>query len=221
MLSKQIATLGSITIGVIILASSLLLRRRKPSCRPVPLLGADEITVGDKEDIDAPGLSNRVLRKAETVIRGRTSRIIIVIERCTDDHNYTAIIRTAEALGIQHIWLVDPVISATDSPGGSLAPRRSQFMGVTWHEKELKWVAQLTSGGHTIPLGKFDKEDDAARSYDVAAGVAVNFPDAEDENEYDANHDEHGMFARMAAEWVTLREFKSTRDCINALRADR
>jgi hypothetical protein len=49
----------------------------------------------------------RVLRKAETVLCRRTSSIILVIERCTAIHNYTALIRTAEALGIQHVWLVD------------------------------------------------------------------------------------------------------------------
>jgi tRNA G18 (ribose-2'-O)-methylase SpoU len=30
------------------------------------------------------------------------------VERCTNDHNYSAIIRTAEALGVQHLWLVEP-----------------------------------------------------------------------------------------------------------------
>ena len=61
------------------------------------------------EDADCAGLPNRLLRKAETAIQGRTSRILAVIERCTDEHNYSAVIRTAEALGVQHIWLVDPV----------------------------------------------------------------------------------------------------------------
>ena len=63
----------------------------------------------DPNDADAAGLPNRLLRKAETAIRGRTSRILCVIERCTDQHNYSAVIRTCEALGVQHIWLVDPV----------------------------------------------------------------------------------------------------------------
>ena len=60
-------------------------------------------------DFDRPELADRLLRKAETAIRGRTSRILCVIERCTDEHNYSAVIRTCEALGVQHIWLVDPV----------------------------------------------------------------------------------------------------------------
>jgi len=66
------------------------------------------------EDIDAEGLPDRLFRKAETAIQGRTTRILAVIERCTDEHNYSAIIRTAEALGVQHIWLIDPVVSEHD-----------------------------------------------------------------------------------------------------------
>ena len=67
---------------------------------------ADAMT---EPDFDRPDLADRLLRKAETAIRARTSRILCVIERCTDEHNYSAVIRSCEALGVQHIWLVDPV----------------------------------------------------------------------------------------------------------------
>ena len=73
----------------------------------------------DPDDVDAAGLPDRLLRKAETAIHGRTSRVVCVIERCTDEHNYSAVIRTAEALGVQHIWLVDPVVQGGDE---DLAP---------------------------------------------------------------------------------------------------
>ncbi len=61
-------------------------------------------------DIDEDGKTHRILRKAETVLLRRTSRIVLVIELSTDSHNYTAVIRTAECLGIQHIWVVKPPI---------------------------------------------------------------------------------------------------------------
>ncbi|EED93527.1 rRNA methyltransferase, partial [Thalassiosira pseudonana CCMP1335] len=38
----------------------------------------------------------------------RTSRLVIVVERCTNDHNYSAILRTAEALGVQHVYIISP-----------------------------------------------------------------------------------------------------------------
>ena len=83
----------------------------------------------DPNDADAAGLPNRLLRKAETAIQGRTSRVLVVIERCTDEHNYSAVIRTAEALGVQHVWLIDPVdvdldaVGSDDDDGGDEALR--------------------------------------------------------------------------------------------------
>ena len=58
--------------------------------------------------MDTHGGEDRVLRKAETVLARRTGRFLVIIERCTADHNYSAIIRTAEALGVQHLWLIAP-----------------------------------------------------------------------------------------------------------------
>ena len=58
--------------------------------------------------VDRPDLDLRLLRKAEAVVRGRTSALCIVVERCTGDHNYSAILRSAEALGIQHCYVIDP-----------------------------------------------------------------------------------------------------------------
>ncbi|KAL7501116.1 hypothetical protein ACHAWT_010867 [Skeletonema menzelii] len=63
---------------------------------------------------DSVDLDQRMIRKAEGAIRKRTSRLIIVVERCTNDHNYSAILRTAEALGVQNIWIISPqTINAT------------------------------------------------------------------------------------------------------------
>ena len=40
----------------------------------------------------------------EAVLQRRTSRFLIVLERVLDGHNQQAVIRTAEAMGIQHAW---------------------------------------------------------------------------------------------------------------------
>jgi tRNA G18 (ribose-2'-O)-methylase SpoU len=63
----------------------------------------------EQQLMDASDLDHRMLRKAEAVIQWRTTRLVLVIERCTNDHNYSAILRTAEALGIQKIYVIDPL----------------------------------------------------------------------------------------------------------------
>ena len=79
----------------------------------------------DEDDLDAPGLPDRLVRKAETAVLGWTSRILCVVERCTDEHNYSAVLRTAEALGVQHVWLVDPVVREADGGLGAGGDPRS------------------------------------------------------------------------------------------------
>ena len=46
-------------------------------------------------------------RKAETVLRARTERILLVLEHCSDDLNHVAVMRTCEALGIYRVWLIE------------------------------------------------------------------------------------------------------------------
>ena len=58
--------------------------------------------------MDSIHLDQRMIRKAEAAICNRTSRVTIVVERCTNDFNYSAILRTAEALGVQHVWIIAP-----------------------------------------------------------------------------------------------------------------
>jgi tRNA G18 (ribose-2'-O)-methylase SpoU len=67
-----------------------------------------EKTRVSRKIVDAPDLEWRTLRKAEAVIRARTDKIVVVIERCTNTHNYSAILRSCEALGIQTILIIDP-----------------------------------------------------------------------------------------------------------------
>ncbi|MEL6428792.1 MAG: RNA methyltransferase [Planctomycetota bacterium] len=46
------------------------------------------------------------LRRAEAVLRRRTSRLVLVMERPWNDDNVQAVLRTAESFGIQHVWTI-------------------------------------------------------------------------------------------------------------------
>lgn len=64
--------------------------------------------VAEKTRMDSCELDQRMIRKAEGAILNRTSRLIVVVERCTNDHNYSAILRTVEALGVQNVYIIAP-----------------------------------------------------------------------------------------------------------------
>ena len=46
------------------------------------------------------------LRRAETVLRQRTGRFLLVLEQCCDNVNQAAVLRTCESMGVQHVWVV-------------------------------------------------------------------------------------------------------------------
>lgn len=50
-----------------------------------------------------------------------------------------------------------------------LSVNTSGYIGVSWHIRKRKYVAQIKIDGHTIHLGSFDNAEDAARVRDKAA----------------------------------------------------
>ena len=153
----------------------------------------------NEETMDAPDLALRVLRKAETAILGRTSQILIVIERCTDDHNYSAIIRTAEALGIQYLWLVDP-------------RNHTQF-----HNSATVSISGITNNNTTNTDIVMDMDQQEQKDGIVRSTGNIN----KSVTEHDLNsRREHNWYAKKATKWTSIREFGNTKECIDALRED-
>jgi len=88
-----------------VLALAVVQGRRKRRERGV---GHRALQLYQSFDLDTEADPLRRLRKCETVLQRRTSRIVLVLERTCKSHNFSAVIRTAEALGIQHLWLISP-----------------------------------------------------------------------------------------------------------------
>ena len=80
-----------------------------------------------------------------------------------------------------------PALARRGRPPAKADHKASRFAGVTWDPyKGGKWRAAIMVQGHTIPLGDFDVEEDAARAYDAAQSqwgtlirgdrARINFP---------------------------------------------
>ena len=52
--------------------------------------------------------ASRLAMRINTVLSRRTGRLIAILERLQDGHNYSAIFRTCETLGIQSVWIIGP-----------------------------------------------------------------------------------------------------------------
>ena len=144
--------------------------------RPSSLLDSHQHKTSNADTlIDSVDLDLRLIRKAEAVIQAR-SNLIVVVERCTNDHNYSAILRTAEALGIQHVWIIDP---------------NAIVANVVLPEESSHDESMIRSQKNTFP--KLTPEEVEQKR-------------------------KHRLFAQNATEWLDLREFATTSECIEALR---
>jgi tRNA C32,U32 (ribose-2'-O)-methylase TrmJ len=125
--------------------------------------------------LDSPDLDLRLIRKAEAVIRQRSGTLTVVIERATNMFNHSACLRTAEALGIHNVWIVDPQ-ACNDEFGASEETREGNVIRDTKNR-----LLKLTT------------------------------EEAEERRQ-------HHLFAKNATEWLSIREFQTTMECVKALR---
>eukprot|EP01126_Amoeba_proteus_P039424 TRINITY_DN4155_c0_g1_i2.p1 TRINITY_DN4155_c0_g1~~TRINITY_DN4155_c0_g1_i2.p1 ORF type:complete len:271 (+),score=49.15 TRINITY_DN4155_c0_g1_i2:82-894(+) len=91
------------------------------------------------------------LRVMETVISRRTSRILLVLDRCYDVHNQQTVLRTAECLGIQHVWIVLPVeIKGKEKIQKNITKGYHVFLSIRKFQTSEECVKALKEEGRTI-----------------------------------------------------------------------
>ena len=136
-------------------------RRATPGVLPsttggAPVEGGPQLSsIGQGDDPDLP---LRRLRKVEAVIQRRTSRLLLVVERATRSHNYSAILRTAEALGVHHVWVIAPPSFDKDAKSRSQRKKTAQFEA---DAKELEQhVAYARRAGKWLELRAFGSADE-------------------------------------------------------------
>jgi hypothetical protein len=101
--------------------------------------------------------------------------LILVVERCTNDHNYSAILRTAEALGIQTVYMIDP----PDVPDSVDEDNESLTTIITQQQQQ----ARMRLTPHEVQQRRL-----------------------------------HHLFAQNATEWLDVRDFATSEDCVSEVR---
>mmetsp|Transcript_9166 Transcript_9166/g.11439 ORF Transcript_9166/g.11439 Transcript_9166/m.11439 type:complete len:360 (-) Transcript_9166:580-1659(-) len=135
--------------------------------------GANNVEPERNPSVDRDGVNveKRILRRAETVLKHRIDNVVIVLERISDSHNYTAIMRTCEALGYQNVYVVsvkDSVKSMGDERRrSSNLAREKQWssenedhkMHVAFGRGAYKWLTVREYDSVTTCIEELKKED--------------------------------------------------------------
>lgn len=124
---------------------------------PQLALQSDEDTSSDDSDVETNPLRlpSRV-RRAEAILSHRTERVIVVLEQMVDSMNHQAVLRTCEALGVQHIWCIDNAYRKTYTIKGGLQVSAPLVAGTTrWlsirvFETQAECIEALKADSRTI-----------------------------------------------------------------------
>ena len=146
--------------------------------------------------------AQRLAKRIETVLARRTSRLIVVLERLVDGHNYSAIFRTCEALGVQHVWVVAP------PPGAERFESRSSLRRKAKAERARQYAANDANRRADDQPVRAGSRKDRRRGKAADAWTADDALDAE-----------HAVHGRGAARFLSVRDFASHAEVIAAVRA--
>ena len=146
--------------------------------------------------------AERLAKRIETVLARRTSRLIVVLERLVDGHNYSAIFRTCEALGVQHVWVVAP------PPGAARFESRSSLRRKAKAERARQYAANDANRRADDQPVRAGSRKDRRRQKAADAWTADDALDAE-----------HAVHGRGAARFLSVRDFASHAEVIAAVRA--
>ena len=160
---------------------------------------------------------DRVLRRIETVLQRRTQKVVMVLERLNNGHNYAAILRTCETFGVQYVYLVSPPRSEDELfDSAAKAQKRAADIELVQRERAKAAARGASVGNDENDDGGGNTTSRRHRRRMKRLAAAATFV-ADEELGTDASHI---AFARRALRFLTLRTFDSAGACLDALHAE-
>lgn len=126
-------------------------------------------------DILRPMLSDARLEKIERVLARRTRRLTLVVDRLDKPHNYMAILRTAEAFGVQDIHIIlDPAMPRQELSRKLTMGAHHWLTLHVYHDWRTAFVA-LRAAGYKLYASYLDETACGLEALDLSGKVALLF----------------------------------------------
>lgn len=111
---------------------------------PPPLRRPAELVI----EALSPVVTPERLRRIEEVVRGRTDTLALVLDSITDPHNSSAVLRSADAFGVQTVHVIEGELGFRASRGVSKGTHR--WLDVIRYESAEACTQRLRRDGYSI-----------------------------------------------------------------------
>ena len=117
---------------------------------PLPASALDVVAALD------PLLTDARRTRISQVLAARSRSVTAVLDGLLDPHNVSAVLRSADAMGVEHVHLIERPERFRVSPRVSQGAYR--WVHVTLHQSERACVSALRASGHRIFVATMDGE---------------------------------------------------------------
>jgi tRNA (guanosine-2'-O-)-methyltransferase len=111
------------------------------------------------------------LRNAERALAHRTRSLLVVLEELTSPRNALAIVRTADALGLQEVHFIDARGKVILNHATTRMCER--WMDLVWHRDPTRAIDELAERGYQVLAADFAEESRAVDSAPLGSKIAL------------------------------------------------
>lgn len=120
-----------------------------------------------------PYVSEERKARIETALRSRTRDVVLVLEDIYDEHNASAVLRTADAFGVLEIHLIESKVRFVINPKTSSGAHK--WLDITRHQDSGAAFAELRRRGYAIWASSLRGDSVPVSAIDPGQKVALVF----------------------------------------------
>ncbi len=133
------------------------MKHSHPDVEPIPLVDAiapadpvrsSEVNAAEVVRVLSPLVTPARLQRIQTVVRGRLSSLRVVLDSIADPHNASAVLRSCDALGVQHVHVIPSCHGF--SAAKTVAKGTHHWLDMVRHESPESCLSHLKGSGYRV-----------------------------------------------------------------------